>query len=719
MYPILAFLLVTTTTTTTTALSIQVIGGAGRMGSQWMRLLGEEAVAVPRGAAAASSENNNTIAVVVVCTSAAAWPSLRRQYSGCWLDLIFVGNGCIEDDDDDATYVIPHYAISRVGAPPTVQEGAPPTYVVGPQARWVQQQLLSDGIPNVRILTDHSTAQQYAVRKLLWASVMWLLCHEHGSTPITVRTVHTTQADRLRRLVRELWPVVCERMRLDDNSSSTTASTHDDDDVLFEETLQYLQDYSLSIPTSIPSVTLALAELEVRNAVFAGPDQPLHRALLEQVAGSERTNDVFGRTTTTNNNADDTTCFVPLPSLGMTVSGDRRQQQQQRKRTVIIGAGILGSSIALHLSSHEHHDVTVVDAGDALAYSATTRASWAWINANRKRPLHYQHLNAWGMHTWRHHPELQDLVDWTGTLVRRGHQEDDDDDDDGDDSLGGFYARPQGPLTAAEWLALEPNAGFPADEGEGRVYHYPNEGCVDPMEAVARMRTLAQQQGTKFLWNSHVESSTTEAIAEDGNDVEHPSSRIRILDVNKNTTFTLTADTIVVAAGVGTTALCGLPMRHSPGRIAFAKGTEDGRLRKILVDTLKKSHILQRRNGDLVIGGGELEVGGSSSPSSKELQPPNMSTGLTTGSASTIPDLTTLEASNELVTISEALRPIPQDGLPCIGFLRPGYYVATTHSAVTLAPLLGALVALEVDDGIDLDMLQYYRPGRLFPATSG
>lgn len=62
--------------------------------------------------------------------------------------------------------------------------------------------------------------------------------------------------------------------------------------------------------------------------------------------------------------------------------------------------------------------------------------------------------------------------------------------------------------------------------------------------------------------------------------------------------------------------------------------------------------------------------------------------------------------------VTMAPRPMPVDGLPVVGVVRPGIYVTVSHSAVTLAPLLGRLVAWEVSRDMELDLLLPYRPGR-------
>ena len=62
---------------------------------------------------------------------------------------------------------------------------------------------------------------------------------------------------------------------------------------------------------------------------------------------------------------------------------------------------------------------------------------------------------------------------------------------------------------------------------------------------------------------------------------------------------------------------------------------------------------------------------------------------------------------------------MPVDGLPIVGSLpvHPGGYIAVMHSAITLAPTAGRLVADEVIDGLELEELQGVRPQRF--ATAG
>jgi glycine/D-amino acid oxidase-like deaminating enzyme len=63
-----------------------------------------------------------------------------------------------------------------------------------------------------------------------------------------------------------------------------------------------------------------------------------------------------------------------------------------------------------------------------------------------------------------------------------------------------------------------------------------------------------------------------------------------------------------------------------------------------------------------------------------------------------------------------AIRPIPGDHLSAIGPLPriSGYYLAITHSGVTMSPFIGAAVADEVVRGRQRAELADFRPGRFF-----
>ena len=72
------------------------------------------------------------------------------------------------------------------------------------------------------------------------------------------------------------------------------------------------------------------------------------------------------------------------------------------------------------------------------------------------------------------------------------------------------------------------------------------------------------------------------------------------------------------------------------------------------------------------------------------------------------------EVEPEAVRI--AIRPIPGDHLSAIGPMprTSGYYIAITHSGVTMSPFLGAAVADEIVGGRQRAELAHFRPARFF-----
>ena len=63
-------------------------------------------------------------------------------------------------------------------------------------------------------------------------------------------------------------------------------------------------------------------------------------------------------------------------------------------RVIVVGAGVIGTSIAYRLAAASA-DVTLLDAGQPGG--ATTSRSFAWLNGNDKQPPAYGQLNAEGI----------------------------------------------------------------------------------------------------------------------------------------------------------------------------------------------------------------------------------------------------------------------------------------------------------------------------------
>ena len=232
-----------------------------------------------------------------------------------WADLVLICNGIFSDivrqhlslnekDDnyeiqqdriiDDMTLVVPHFGILTIGGDPVGgQSSHPPTAIYGKHADALMQLIKPLNTIKVQTLKQ---IQIIAARKLLWACAMWLLTldypqqqqlqqlqdwydddsHQQQKMQMTVQMVHETKTNQLITLIEELIPAV------NILAGESIGSLHD--------VLQYLESYSLSMPSAKPSIHLALAEINQRNGRLISVKtvrQPFHSKLIERVSGKK------------------------------------------------------------------------------------------------------------------------------------------------------------------------------------------------------------------------------------------------------------------------------------------------------------------------------------------------------------------------------------------------------------------------------------------------
>ena len=686
----------------------EVVGYNGRVGSFWL-CQDQATIAVPRGVSPGCLSPSGC--PIYVATPSSAWHQIwERTLPSRRQDLVFCGNGILPEFSKECTTIIPHFSIlqtcQRSNLCIETNPRSPSTFLHGKHAERAEQILNQHGLATQAI---HSwpEIQEAAARKLIWASCMWLLCHS-STKPLAVGQIHEGLQHRLDQLVTELLPPLQQMLGSSINQ---------------EELNQYLKAYSLSIPNAIPSKELALTELEERNGVWLATSsqqqQSFHKELIEKVAGKETLKKLLLTVSATSKsqikqNAGITSFQKQVnlfQQVGLGAWGKPYEQPCLRptciQNVVIVGAGIIGSSLALSLAQRRPEwNILVLDAqnnGDSLG--KTTPASWAWLNANGKSPRHYQLLNQLGIHVWKKEPHLSPLVSWLGSLVRFAKSPAFVD-------MGGYPV--EGPLSNERIQQLEPFANWQLTEGKNtesqeEIYFFQDEGCVDPLLAVKTLRLAAKQQGVCFLSDRNV---TNILRNEQGiiYGIESVSAAESLSDSNDHSAKFKPADLVVVAAGVGCASkiLGGLPLLHKPGQIVYArpKTSFSPRLGRILVDSVRCSHVLQRPDGSIVAGGGALETGGSSGAF---IFASKLDKSLLEGAKELSPKII---SNAEFTHSEEAVRPMPKDGLPVVGFLQQGLYAVVTHSGITLGPLLSTFASGELDSNVECELLDPYRPCR-------
>ncbi|MEV6281910.1 FAD-binding oxidoreductase [Kribbella sp. NPDC051770] len=333
---------------------------------------------------------------------------------------------------------------------------------------------------------------------------------------------------------------------------------------------------------------------------------------------------------------------------------------------VVVGAGIVGASLAYHLSG-QGRPVTLIDSG--LPGSGVTRASFAWIGrpATSDRPsapLRYLAVDEYR----RLEAELPALaIRWTGSLVWDGF----------DDSPG--------PLTG-DARALEPNLIDPPAEAA----HHPDDAALDPVAAAEVMVAAARERGAKVLVGTTVTA------------LEQHAGRVTGV---RTTAATIPADTVVLAAGTDSVALCAgvgveLPVEPSPAVLVRLRA-KPGVVRAIVATPALEARQLD--DGTVLaptVYSGEADQAALHATAQRVR---DRFAAFFTGAGDA-----------EVISVEVGWRPMPVDDEPIIGAPAgtEGLYVAVMHSGITLAAAAGRLAAAEILSGRPAPELEGCRPTR-------
>jgi glycine/D-amino acid oxidase-like deaminating enzyme len=365
-------------------------------------------------------------------------------------------------------------------------------------------------------------------------------------------------------------------------------------------------------------------------------------------------------------------------------------------KTVVIGAGVMGASVAYRLAQ-AGAAVTVLEA--TRIGGGTSGISFAWTNAHKKPPKPYHDLNVAGMKAhlaladefgstpWRHGGGS---LEWTAEPERTAQRENIE------------QLRAWG--YAAEWitpqqvLELEPDID-PATIGDAPVAFFPEEGWLDPVVYAYAMLSAARlRHGAKIICGARVV------------DLIMAGDRVTGVRVADGTQYE--ADTVVNCAGRWTNeatrdAGLHLPLAPTVGFLVFTPPVA------ACLSRVVHSPVISARPD----GAGRLLMHWNATDATLSFEArlsPSMpeARDLVRRVRLLLPSIGDVEP--EAVRI--AIRPIPGDHLSAIGPLprTSGYYIAVTHSGVTMSPFLGAAAAEEIVHGRQRTELTDFRPARFF-----
>lgn len=361
----------------------------------------------------------------------------------------------------------------------------------------------------------------------------------------------------------------------------------------------------------------------------------------------------------------------------------------KRPHVVVVGAGIVGASLAYHLVRRQAR-VTLLDKSAQLTDNATA-TSFGWLTAGHHQPEPYLSLRQAAIADWhRAEKELNNQlrINWLGALswLREASET--------ERLAHGLLAAgsPMQLLTRRQLQALEPNLKFPPALAAWNT----GEGAIDAAHAADVFLNAARAAG---------------ATIQLGNEVRALFGRQSRIEGVVTAAGRLRADLVVLAAGPSATSLCqplglSLPLTESPA-ILLRFHTPHRFVNRIVSSPAFEL----RAASDTLLLAAENYLGDT---------PENNPQALARRTLQTIKAHWRGTEHLGLPDIWVARRPMPRDGQPVIGRVAhvEGLYLSIMHAGVTLAALVGRLAAAEITDLQADALLSAYRLERFGKADA-
>lgn len=365
---------------------------------------------------------------------------------------------------------------------------------------------------------------------------------------------------------------------------------------------------------------------------------------------------------------------------------------------VVVGGGLVGLFAAWHLARRGRR--VLVAERERIA-CGTTGASFAWLNATSKTEPAYHRLNAEGL---ARHLELARLWGEPATGLHGAGVLTWSEPDSAislaalrdDHAALAALDYPVLRLGRRELVALEPHVAF-GEGAEGMMA--PRDRWLDAPVLARRLAVEIERAGGTVREGAPVEAIARGCVTVDGE--------------------AIACDTVVIAAGPATAeaaALAGVPdvpVGRVPGLLVTLPPDNGRRWVNHIVyaPDAGNFHIRPTADGGLLLGDDEVDRLVADTPDGGAVA--RATRALLEVAGRHLPGL---DSSPSVAGARAAIgvRPMPSDGRTIAGPLpgAEGIWVIATHSGITLAPLLGELIAAEIVEGTVSPLLASFRPDR-------
>ena len=358
----------------------------------------------------------------------------------------------------------------------------------------------------------------------------------------------------------------------------------------------------------------------------------------------------------------------------------------------IVGAGILGAASAWHLARSGARVVLIEADGPA---AGATGSSFAWVNAVRKEPEAYHRLNAEGVAEYL--SLVRELGAASGYRGGGSFEWSDPASTVDRDELRARVARLAGRGYPARFVpvdfatALEPGLRIPAG---AEVAFYEADGWLDAPRLVTTLIDRAMGLGIRLVRarvrGARMAGPRVEALATDGAEIP--------------------IDRVLFTAGPATQSLletlgARIPVQRVPGVLAVTSPAPAPLQRVVHAPGI---HLRPDASGGLLLGATDIDA--FATEALPPGPPPPFVKPLLDRARGVFPPL----QNARLVAVRLGVRPMPGDGQTVAGRLTDleNAWVVVTHSAVTMGPMLGRLIAREILGGAPAKILEPFRPAR-------
>ncbi|MEJ1995136.1 MAG: FAD-binding oxidoreductase [Limibacillus sp.] len=360
------------------------------------------------------------------------------------------------------------------------------------------------------------------------------------------------------------------------------------------------------------------------------------------------------------------------------------------RNIIIVGGGIVGAALAYRLAV-DGAQTLLLEEGEPAG--GVTGKAFAWINASGvgAGPGEGAGEGPWGRLRREAIPAWRDVqrevgtalaIDWCGALTWQNDPE----------ATAAKAEALKGAGQAVSLLdrraiaQLEPGLAAPPST----AVYAAEEGALAPLAVTQGLVAAAAEKGAVIRTGQRVEALRTKG------------GRVTGVQLQQGW---LEADSVVLAAGLGSVRLCAelgldLPLEASPSMwLSFDVA------RPLLRGIVSGPDFEARQAGARQLLAAEDFV-----DSERETGPAAIAAraekALIRG----------LKRSDGLALSGFAIgqRPMPRDGLPILGGLPgiEGLFLAAMHSGITLAPLAARILAAEIMEGHPLELAQPFRPSR-------